>query len=201
MRDRETRYHYGALIQTDAKLARGTSGGPLLDLEGKMIGLMTTAVVVAGFEKGTGYAIPVDGTFRRVVEKFKRGAEIEQGFLGVAPRNPIVSEGERGVVLDRVEPGTPAGQSGLFAHDEIVCIDDAQIRNIDDLFLQIGSLPPDHVAQITVRRDYEEFTVPVCLTKRRWTPPVRRSLPRTSKVVWHAGRLRRFSFNTTHFGS
>lgn len=166
LRNRETRYHYGALIQTDAKLARGTSGGPLLDLDGNMIGLMTTVAMLAGFEKGMGYAIPVDETFRSVVEKLKRGEAIEQGFLGVAPRNPDFNTGEEGVILERVEPGTPAGRAGLFAMDEILQIDKQPIHNIDDLFLKVGSLPPDRIVQIRIRRRAKTITVPVRLTKK-----------------------------------
>lgn len=165
-RDRETRYHFGGLIQTDAKLARGTSGGPLLDLNGKMVGLATSVAMLAGFDKGVGYAIPVDDYFRQVVEKLKRGEEVEQGFLGVAPRNPVPDDGEVGVVLERVQPGTPAGQSGLTAFDEIVKIDGIPISNIDELFFRVGSLPPNHVAKVLVRRFRREFTLPVRLTKK-----------------------------------
>jgi serine protease Do len=164
MRDRETRYHYGGLIQTDAKLMRGTSGGPLLNLQGEMVGITTTIAALAGFQLASGYAIPVDDAFRRVLEKLRRGEEIEQGFLGVAPRNP--TDAEQGVVVQRVESGTPANEAGLRDADEITRIDDAEIHNIDDLFFHIGSLPPDHIAQLQVRRGLREITVPVRLTKK-----------------------------------
>ena len=165
-KDRETRYHYGALIQTDAKLVRGTSGGPLLTLDGKMVGLTTNIAMLAGFEKGTGYAIPVDDTFRRVVAKLKRGEEIEQGFLGVAPRNPIADYGEVGVVLERVELGTAAGLAGLMDQDEVREIDGHPIRTIDDLFLRIGSLPPEHTAEVAFRRQQRDMVLLVPLMKK-----------------------------------
>jgi serine protease Do len=164
--DRETRYHFGGLIQTDAKLARGTSGGPMLNLEGKMIGLSTNVAMLAGFEKGTGYAIPVDDHFKRSLAKLKRGEAVGQGFLGVAPRNPEASFGERGVVLERVEPGTPAGKAGLFARDQVLRIDGKPIQTIDDLFLQIGSSLPNHVARVEVLRAGKLQTIPVRLTKK-----------------------------------
>ena len=164
--DRETRYHFGGLIQTDAKLARGTSGGPLLDLEGKMIGLSTNVAMLAGFEKGMGYAIPVDTHFRRVLEKLKRGEEVEQGFLGVAPRNPVLDDGEVGIVLADVKAGTPAAVAGMSAWDQIVQIDDVPVSNVDDLFLLVGSLPPNHVANFRVLRASRELTVPVKLSKK-----------------------------------
>ena len=164
--DRETRYQFGGLIQTDAKLARGTSGGPLLDLDGKMIGLSTSLAMMAGFEKGTGYAIPVDEHFVRTLDKLKRGEAIEQGFLGVAPRNPNPLSNERGVVLERIQIGTPAGKDGLFARDEVIRIDGEPVKNMDDLFLHIGSKPPGHVAKIDVVRFGQTKRVPVRLTKK-----------------------------------
>jgi len=164
--DRETRYHFGGLIQTDAKLARGTSGGPLLDLDGKMVGLSTSLAMMAGFEKGTGYAIPVDEHFLRTLERLKRGEAIEQGFLGVAPRDPNPYSDERGAVLERVQSGTPAAKDGLFARDQVIRIDGEPVKNIDDLFLHIGSKPPGHVAKIDVVRFGKTKTVPVRLTKK-----------------------------------
>ena len=61
-------YHFGTLIQTDAKLNLGTSGGALVNLRGEMIGLTTSLAATAGSEQAAGYAVPVDETFRRVVE-------------------------------------------------------------------------------------------------------------------------------------
>ena len=73
------------LIQTDAKLNLGTSGGALLNLKGEMIGLTTSLAATAGYEQAAGYAVPVDETFRRIVETLKEGREVEYGFLGVVP--------------------------------------------------------------------------------------------------------------------
>ena len=193
-RSRETLYHFGGLIQTDAKLAKGTSGGPMLNLDGKMIGLSTSIAVLAGFEKGTGYAIPVNARFRRVVEKLKRGEEIENGFLGVAPRNPYRDRGEVGVVLDRVELGTPAALDGLSVSDEIVSIDDQKVRTIDDLFFKVGSMPPGHTAQVTIRSarrglfDKREVTVPVRLTKKPHTA-TRPIIATAEKKQWRGLRV------------
>ncbi len=78
-------YHYGTLIQTDAKLNLGTSGGALVNLKGEMVGLTTSLAATPGYEQAAGYAVPVDETFRRVVDTLKEGREVEYGFLGVAP--------------------------------------------------------------------------------------------------------------------
>ena len=68
-----TLQHYGGLIQTDARLHLGASGGPLLNLRGEMIGLCISQAATAGYESAAGYAIPVDATFRRVLERAAAG--------------------------------------------------------------------------------------------------------------------------------
>jgi serine protease Do len=78
-----TLHHFGTLIQTDAKLSLGTSGGPLLNLKDEMIGLTTSVAALVGYEKSSGYAVPVDETFRRIVKALSNGQEIEYGFLGI----------------------------------------------------------------------------------------------------------------------
>ena len=70
----------------------GTSGGPLLNLHGEMIGLCVSPAAIAGYESPAGYAIPVDATFRRVLETLKRGREAEYGFLGIRPDNLKAAE-------------------------------------------------------------------------------------------------------------
>jgi serine protease Do len=163
--DRETRYHFGGLIQTDTRLALGTSGGPLLNLRGEMVGLTTSLAALAGYERSTGYAIPVDDTFRRILGQLKLGQEVEYGFLGVEARNrPADPAG--GVELLRVEPGTPADRDGLLDRDVILQIDGSPIRDTDDLFLTVGSLPPDHVAQVTLERRGRRLTRRVRLSKK-----------------------------------
>ena len=58
-----------------------------MNLKGEMIGLTTALAAISGYEQAAGYAIPVDDTFRRVVETLKQGREVEYGFLGVLPDN------------------------------------------------------------------------------------------------------------------
>jgi len=85
----------------------GTSGGPLLNLKGEMVGLTTALAATAGYEQSAGYALPVDETFRRVVEALKLGREVEYGFLGIAPVNlrpEAVLSGLEGTLIERVVP-------------------------------------------------------------------------------------------------
>ena len=163
---RQTRYHFGNLIQTDAKLSLGTSGGPLLDLQGRMVGLTTALAVLAGYERNVGYAIPADHDFRRIVEQLKQGQEVEYGFLGVEPVNIELTPGDFAVMLRSVEPGTPALKYGLREQDIVMQIEGRPVRTTDDLFYAIGSLPAGEEATIVVRRDGRQITKSVLLAKK-----------------------------------
>jgi len=163
-----TLHHFGTLIQTDAKLNLGTSGGPLLNLQGDMIGLSVALAATAGYETATGYAIPVDATFRRVVETLKQGREVEYGFLGIQPSNLQPREiltGMHGIRVYRVVPGTPAARYGLRENDVVTAVDGTPIYEADGLVLEVGKLPVEAVARLSVLRNQRKRTVPVTLAK------------------------------------
>ncbi len=165
---RPTLHHYGTLIQTDAKLNLGASGGPLLNLRGEMVGLAVALPVAAGYEAAAGYAYPVDATFRRVLEKLKQGREVEYGFLGVLPGNlpASTSSGEpRGVRVSQVVPGTPAARSGLKVNDVVTAVNDAPVYDSDGFYLNVGRLPAATVTHLDYVRNGRRGTVEVTLAK------------------------------------
>lgn len=149
---KQTIHQFGTLIQTDAKLNLGTSGGPLLNLKGEMIGLVTSEAAISGFEQAAGYAIPVDETFRWVVEKLKEGREAEYGFLGVQPANLSPELPLRGTLLNSVVAGTPAFRAGLRNDDVVVAVNGEPINGVDALMLHVGRLPAESMVRLTVER-------------------------------------------------
>ena len=163
-----TLHHFGTLIQTDAKLNLGTSGGALLNLQGEMVGLTTSLAASAGYETAAGYAMPVDETFRRVVEILKQGREAEYGYLGIrrpnyAPYTPPAEQS--GVRVQEVVPGTPAQRAGLRPGDIITRVRGVPIHDFDGLVLEVGKLPLEAAARLSVVRDRRRFDVNVTLTK------------------------------------
>ncbi len=162
-----TLYHYGGLIQTDARLHLGTSGGPLLNLRGEMIGLCVSQAATAGYESSAGYAIPVDATFRRVLNALEQGREAEYGLLGVTPFNLQPAEIAAGLqgIRPRVEQFTPAAHSGLRDDDIITSVNGAKIRDSDSLVLEVGRLPVEAVAHLGVLRNGTRQTIDVVLSK------------------------------------
>ena len=151
-----TLHHFGTLIQTDAKLNLGTSGGPLINLQGEMVGLTTSLAALAGYEQAAGYAIPVDETFLRVLEALKAGREVEFGFLGIAPVDfsmVKVLEGNQGAIVNSVVTGTPADQAGLRRGDVVIAVEGEQVHDMDDLMLLVGRLPVESAVRLTVLRE------------------------------------------------
>lgn len=146
-------HHYGVLLQTDARLHLGCSGGALLSLKGELIGLTTAMAAIQGGETPGGFALPMDAGFRRIIEVLKRGEEVEYGFLGVGP-TPDQPRGRPGVLIARVTPGSPARlDAGLRENDTILAVGGIPVSDIDDLFLHIGSHLAGTKVQFEIRRD------------------------------------------------
>ena len=162
-----TLHHFGGLIQTDAKLHLGTSGGPLLNLRGEMIGLCVSPAAMAGYESSAGYAIPVDATFRRVLDALEAGPRGRIRF----PRHLAGQPGTGGDrrrpagVHARVKPGTPAARAGLREDDIITSVNGAPIYDSDSLVLEVGRLPVEAVAHLGVIRNGARQTIDVVLSK------------------------------------
>ena len=177
---KSTLHHYGTLIQTDAKLNLGTSGGALLNLKGEMVGLTTALAAHSGYDQSAGYAIAVDETFLRVVERLKKAKEVEFGLLGIQPENlseDRIRRGEEGAFVRTVYSGTPASKSGLRNGDIIKAVGRTPVRDADSLVLNIGRLSVGSLTRLTVQRGGQLVHVDVELAKfpvkgkKIFTPP------------------------------
>lgn len=167
-RANRTLHEFGTLIQTDARLNQGTSGGALVNLQGEMVGLTVALAAAAGYERGAGYAIPIDATFRRVIDTLKEGREVEYGFLGIRPANlkpQEILDGKHGIRVQSVVGGTPAERYGLKLDDVITAVGDRAIHGSDGLMLEVGRMPAGSLARFAVLRGGEPMRVEVALAK------------------------------------
>jgi S1-C subfamily serine protease len=159
---RKTLHHYGILLQTDARLNLGCSGGALIDLKGELIGLTTAFASLTGTETAGGFAVPLDAAMKRIIEVLKRGEEVEYGFLGVTPHQ---HPGK--VVLSDVMGWSPAFRAGLRGGDVLLTVNGMPVQEIDDVLLATGVALAGSEVQVEVRRGPQTLTKTVTLAKFR----------------------------------
>ncbi|MBI4311867.1 MAG: trypsin-like peptidase domain-containing protein [Chloroflexi bacterium] len=138
------------LLQTDAAMYPGFSGGPLVDASGRVLGPNTTAIL-----RGLAVAIPAP-TVRRVVETLLAHGKVQRGYMGVGAqtvRLPAALEAQAGqatgLLLVSVEAASPAGQAGLVMGDTIIAFDGQPVRRLEDL---LGQLTAERIGRaVSVR--------------------------------------------------
>jgi serine protease Do len=142
----ENYYAFGPLLEHDARAVAAPDGAPLVNLDGEVIGLCTSAAAPAG-ERGPHLAFPVDASFRRVLDVLKRGEELDYGYLGV-----VFDRGWAGVSVNGLVRGGPADLGRLEVGDTITAIDGAPVANFADLQFQVGSALAGSQVRVTVSR-------------------------------------------------
>jgi S1-C subfamily serine protease len=142
------------VIQTDAALNPGNSGGALVDGRGKVVGINTA---VAGV--GLGLAVPVNATTRRVVSELMREGRVRRAWIGVAagarplpPRVRALVGRDRAVEVVEVMPDSPASRAGLRPEDLIVAVDGEPVEGVDDLHRLMGGERIDQTCTLSVVR-------------------------------------------------
>ncbi len=164
-------------IQTDAPINPGNSGGPLLDKDGRLIGVNTSIATPSGGNVGIGFAIPVDTVNPVVTEIIQRG-RLLQPDLGVKlvdqrllRRNGFM----KGVMIERIEPGSPAAAAGLRElvvnprtgegkpGDLILAIDGQPVNTHQEFALAIGRHKVGDKVKLTIERGEERIEVEVLL--------------------------------------
>ena len=146
-------------IQTDAAINFGNSGGPLLNINGDVIGINTA--IRGGGAQGLGFATPVN-TAKRLLPQLKQG-KVTRGYLGMEIRevNEEIREawnlpaGTTGALVNRVESGKPAEKAGIQNGDIIVEIDSKPVRSNRELIDYISYLPVGSNVKLTVLRNGE----------------------------------------------
>ena len=156
------------LIQTDAAISPGNSGGPLVDSRGRVIGI-NTAVLAGQGASGLGFAVPIN-LATDVVRQLTTTGRITRAFIGINYAD-IDAELARqfglptreGIIVGRVEPASPAARAGLRAQDIIVRANDTPIRNGGDLRKLLRSLTPGDQLRLEVLRPSGRTAVTVRL--------------------------------------
>jgi putative serine protease PepD len=148
-------------IQTDAAINHGNSGGPLFDLQGRVIGVTSQIESDTGGNDGVGFAIP-SNTVKSVVSQLIAGNTVQHAFLGVAPQTVSGT----GVKMTSVESGSAAAKAGVKTGDVIVAVDGKTTTTASALRAAIDAHRPGDKVTLTIHRGGSTKTLTVTLGSR-----------------------------------
>ena len=157
-----------SLIQTDAAISSGNSGGPLVNLKGEVVGI-NTAVARGDYESAAnniGFSISVDEVLI-VIEQLRaqaNGVERKEGFLGVglAARE----DGGQGAIITNVQPGSPADKAGILVDDVVLAVDGEPIDGQAGLVAAIRDAVPGQTVKIEIFRQGTRLSFEATLIAR-----------------------------------
>jgi S1-C subfamily serine protease len=150
-------------IQTDATPYPGFSGGPLIDVGGKVLGIMVSG------SRGAAFAIPADLAWRVAGTLEERGS-VKRGYLGILSQPVRLPDGQRlgltqkgGLLVVGVEDGSPAGRGGLIIGDILATLDGQPVEDTDDLLVLLGGERVGRAVPVKLVRggELEEFEITV----------------------------------------
>ncbi len=170
-RNRELSGTYDDYIQTDAAINRGNSGGPLFNMDGKVIGVNTAILSPNGGSIGIGFSM-ASNVVTKVVDQLQEFGETRRGWLGVRIQDvtPDVAEAmglteAKGALITDVPDG-PAKDSGLLAGDVILSFDGVAVDDVRDLTRNVADAPVGKAVPVLVMRDGKNETLQVTLGRR-----------------------------------
>lgn len=158
-----------ALIQTDAAISSGNSGGPLINMNGQVVGV-NTAVATGGMSSSAnniGFAISVAEVQRvsKILNEIANGGSRRQGFLGISLGSR--SDGGAGAVIGEVESNSPADKAGVRVNDIVLSINEQPIMGDEALVAIIRDSAPGEKITIVVERDGKKVTLNATLVARQ----------------------------------
>ena len=156
------------LIQTDATINQGNSGGPLINANGEIIGINTVKITSA---EGIGFAVPID-VVKPIINRFSKEGKFEEATLGIfAYDKNMISyidtsiEIENGIYVAEITRYSPASQVNLTIGDIITKIDNTELNKMSDLRRYIYSKKPGDKVTLTIYRKNREYQLDIILGK------------------------------------
>ena len=151
-------------IQTDAAINQGNSGGALVDIEGRLIGINSAIASTSGGSIGLGFAIPSDLAIQTATQLTESG-QVTRGLIGVQmdSLDPAVAEamnvaGTKGVLITKVVEGYPAKEAGLQHGDIIIQVNDRRVDEPKDLRFEVSTTNLGDTVKIVILREGEEMS-------------------------------------------
>jgi len=149
------------VIQTDAAINHGNSGGPLMNLQGQVVGVNAQIESDSGGNDGVGFAIPSD-TVKSIADRLISSGKVEHAYLGVQ----IGDAPNGGAQVGAVTSGSPADKAGLQKGDVITAVDGKSVVSANALTVAVGSHAVGDKVELTVQRNGTTKTITATLGSR-----------------------------------
>ena len=163
---------YVPFIQSDAAINRGNSGGPLIDTDGRVVGINSWILSSSGGNIGLSFSIPIE-TADSTMDQLMEFGRVSRGYLGVGIQgvdreraNALGLDRPVGALVNRVEPGSAAERAGIEVGDVILAVNEREIEVFSDLPPIIGSIRPGEDVSLTISRWGETRELSVSLDER-----------------------------------
>jgi serine protease DegQ len=162
---------YEDFIQTDAGIYPGSSGGALVDLQGKLVGINTAYIGASNGNPGLGFAIPINMA-RKVAEQIVEFGNVRRGKFGMSYTPAIVRDTKRMPldalpIISRIDAGSTAERAGLKSGDAVTEVDGTPVRDAADLRNRLGLLWIGESTEFSVLRSGKAMTIRVTITDNK----------------------------------
>ncbi len=163
-------------IQTDAAISLGNSGGPLINSEGKVVGINSA---ISSRASNIGFAVPINQA-SAILPQLKARGRVSRGYIGVALtdvdadlESSLNLTRTRGALVQDVTDGSPGQRAGLRPYDLIVAIDGRAVASDDELIGEVAKRSPGSIAELQILRDGRERELMIRLGERPARQPVK----------------------------
>jgi serine protease Do len=184
---------YADMIQTTAAIHPGCSGGPLFNIHGELVGVVTAMHTRAPADEGVGFAIPMTPARLRLIQQLAAGEPVAYGYLGLTVREPQPEEREAagldpqfGAVVAQVDPAGPAGEVGVRPGDLILRFEDQAVCGPCALAELVGYAPPGQRVTVELWRTPQRLAVQPVVQRREVNSV---SWMRGGALLWRGMRL------------
>jgi S1-C subfamily serine protease len=147
-------------LQTDAAINPGSSGGPLVNLDGEVVGINTAIASPSGSNSGVAFSIPIN-MVKRIAQQLLEKGSVTRGYLGLqvsqafepGDAEKLGLNRAQGAWVEKVYPETPAAAAGIRANDVILAVDQTTIRNENHFINTISNLPAGQRIRLEIWRE------------------------------------------------
>jgi serine protease Do len=162
--------NYENFIQTDAAINLGNSGGPLVDAEGRLVGINTWIISRTGGSQGLGFAVPINMA-RYAMERLISDGKVSRGYLGLhlqPDMTPALAKefnlpNMNGALVTAVDPESPAGKAGFKEADFITEFNGQKVKDMRQFRLMVSQTAPGRKVTLKIVRDGKEKTLTATL--------------------------------------